>query len=66
MMYPCAILWSDFAGKNILEVGVKEAWRNLEKVPCYSCGYIGEMEINLLLSLSLKNILEAARYYLKK
>ncbi|MFH1905656.1 MAG: radical SAM protein [bacterium] len=66
MVYPCAILWSDFPGKNFLKVGIREAWNNLINKPCYSCGYIGEIEINLVLSLSISNILESARYYLKR
>lgn len=64
MMYPCAILWSQFPGKNVFEAGIKDAWNNLAQKPCYSCGYLGEIETNLLLSLSIRNIFQSARYFL--
>lgn len=66
MMYPCAILWSNFRGKNIFEVGIKEAWDSLRKKPCYTCGYIGEVDLNLLFSLSLRNIIETSSYLFKR
>jgi MoaA/NifB/PqqE/SkfB family radical SAM enzyme len=65
MMYHCAILWSNQQAKNIFEVGVKQAWQSLKQKPCYACGYISEVELNLLLSLSLRNIAESLLYFLK-
>lgn len=66
MMYPCAILWSDFPGrKNIFEEGIKNAWDTLAEKPCYACGYISEVEFNLLFSLSFHSVMESFLYFLR-
>jgi len=65
MIYPCAILWNKFPGKSFMDVGVDQAWDNLKEKPCHSCGFIGEIELNLLFTLSAKNIFESAKYYFK-
>ena len=51
MIYPCAILWNKFPGKSFMDVGVDQAWDNLKEKPCHSCGFIGEIELNLLFTL---------------
>ena len=48
MIYPCAVLWDNFPGKNLLDVGVKQAFDNLKYKPCHSCGFIAEIELNLI------------------
>jgi len=67
MIYPCAILWDDFPGKSLMdpEVGVQGAWDNLKEKPYHSCGFVGEVELNLLFTLSFRILFESTKYYFK-
>ena len=65
MIYPCGVLWDTYPGKNLLDVGIEEAWNNIKKKECYTCDFVGEVEINQLFTLSASTILETTKYYLK-
>lgn len=55
-LYSCHGSWDE--GLNINEVGVEEAHKYLlDKKECISCKCIGIIELNLFLTLSMKNLL---------
>ena len=49
------------------DLGVKEAWRRLSEIDCVQCGECGGGgSLSIILSLNLKDVLQAAKYLLIK
>ncbi|MCU0666396.1 MAG: radical SAM protein [Candidatus Omnitrophica bacterium] len=61
-VYACASLWKH--GLNYRQVGFKKAWEYLNNLDCYSCNYIANIELNMLLSLNPKMLFEVGSYVL--
>lgn len=64
-MYPCATLFGKF-GKNIFEVGVKNAWEYLEEKECIFCRQSIQDLKSYFFSRDFKSLLVAARNFLSK
>ncbi|KKR03871.1 MAG: Heme biosynthesis protein [Candidatus Uhrbacteria bacterium GW2011_GWF2_39_13] len=56
-VYPCTKKWG--YGKNIYEVGFKEAWEYLAGLDCVACKELGTIEQSVILGLNPKAILNA-------
>jgi len=61
-VYACASLWK--YGLNYKEVGFRKAWEYLNNLDCYSCNYVANIELNLLLDLNPKTLFEVGSYVL--
>jgi len=58
VMYPCFLGTDKSTGKNILEVGIEEAWGNCQKIDhCYYCHVPCFIEYNALLNLKVYMIM---------
>lgn len=65
MLYPCANQFNRI-GKNIFEVGAKEAWNYLTReVKCYICRDSISGGVNYFFSLDFDTLKEAFKHYLK-
>lgn len=64
-MYPCATLFGKY-GKNIFEVGLKQAWEYLEQRPCYLCRQSVQDLKSYFFSRDIKSMMVVARNFLQK
>lgn len=63
IVYPC-IPRGVKNGLNFQEVGITKAWEHLSSSTCYSCNFIQYMELNEVLDLSWRTILQGVLTFL--
>lgn len=56
-VYPCTKKWG--YGKNLYEVGFKEAWRYLEELDCVACKEMGTIEQSVITGLNPRALFNA-------
>lgn len=64
-VYPCAQLVGTFPALNFLEVGFRNAWKNLANHDCYACYFVCFNEFNSIFNLDLGVIFGAVKNTLK-
>lgn len=61
-LYPCTLAFGrEEFRENVNELGIKEAWRRLEKLKCVDCGVASD--ITSLFDLKLESIINAFKKY---
>jgi MoaA/NifB/PqqE/SkfB family radical SAM enzyme len=63
-IYPCATLWQTFKAKSILDVGLRQAWDNMQNLTCQTCSCPSAPEWDYL--TSPQGILDGINFTIKQ